>query len=219
MMAEISRWMKTFILSRRSYQNKFILGSYQSFFWYLSLKTDGKNKNWRQKENDRINLKASATKTDTKSEEEDDSKTVFSDLTFTVASVPSHVQSHSTLDASAIPEYPTIKGIFSAAGTRIQVLFTTITSNIDTLTLVIPKSQMAMLANKGATLVDQGGYVYLSNALMLSDCKSLYHVIYKPIANGETNTPYLLQPSLSPSYTKEEIPSSKCLASLMSSGE
>ena len=98
-------------------------------------------------------------------------------------------------------------------------MLTTTTSNIDTLTLVIPKSQMAMLAKKGATLVDQGRNVYLSNALMLSDCKSLYHVIYKPISNGETNTPYLLQPSLSPSYTKEEIPSSNFLASPMSSGE
>ena len=57
------------------------------------------------------------------------------------------------------------------------------------------------------------------NALMISDRKSLDYGIYKPTANGDTNAPYLLRPSLSPSYAKEEIPSSKILASPMSSGK
>ena len=54
----------------------------------LSLKPDKKNKNFRENKNDHITLKDSATKADTKSEEADDSKTVFSDLTFVVAAAP-----------------------------------------------------------------------------------------------------------------------------------
>ena len=38
----------------------------------ISLKTDEKDKNWREKKNDRRNLKAAATKADTKSEDADD---------------------------------------------------------------------------------------------------------------------------------------------------
>ena len=54
---------------------------------------------------------------------------------------------------------------------------------------------------------------------MLSGCKSFDHVIYNTISNGETNAPYLLQTSLSPSYAKEEIHLGKNSASPMSSGE
>ena len=97
--------------------------------------------------------------------------------------------------------------------------YTTTTSDTDTATLVIPKSQVAMLSKNGDTLVDQVGNSYSKNALMLSDFKSLDLVISKPTANEDTDSPYLLQPSLSPSYSKEEIPSSKMLASPMSSGE
>ena len=99
-----------------------------------------------------------------------------------------------------------------------QVSATTTTSDTDTVTIVIPKSQVAMMAKKGSTLVDQCGTSYLINACMLSDRASLDHVISKPIANGETNTPHLLQLSLSPSYAKEEIPPIKLLTSPISSG-
>ena len=100
-----------------------------------------------------------------------------------------------------------------------QLSPTTTKSDTYTVTLVIPKSQVSMLDQKGATLVDQGGNSYFMIALMISDCKSLNHGISKPTSNGETNSPYLLQPSLSPSYSNKEIPSSKIPASLMSSGE
>ena len=57
----------------------------------LSLNMDEKNKNFMENKNCHRNLKASSTKDDTKSEEADYSKTVFSDLTFTVASAPDQV--------------------------------------------------------------------------------------------------------------------------------
>ena len=123
----------------------------------ISLKTDQKDKNWGEKKNDHINLKIASTKADTKSEEAYDSKTVVSDLRFTVAASPAQVQLHSASAKSAIPEDTTIKGIFSAASSRIQVSVATTTSNTNTVTLVIPKSQVAILAKKEATLVDQGG--------------------------------------------------------------
>ena len=72
-----------------------------------------------------------------------------------------------------------------------QVSETTTTSNTDTVTLMIPKSQVSMLAKKGATLVDQVVNSYLINALVISDHKYLDCGIYKPTSNGETNTPYL----------------------------
>ena len=133
----------------------------------------------------------------------DDSKTVFSDLTFTVPTSPAQVQSYFDSAILAIPEDATIKVIFAAAGAQMQVEATTTTINTNTVTLVIPKSQMAMLAKKGDTIVDLGGNSYLMHSLMLSDQNSLDHGISKPTANGEKNSPYLLQPSLSPSSTKE----------------
>ena len=72
---------------------------------------------------------------------------------------------------------------------------------------------MAILAKKGVTLVNQGRNSYPMNDLMLSDCTSLDHVISKPTDNVETNTPYFLQPYISPSYAKEEIPSRNIPAS------
>ena len=143
----------------------------------------------------------------------------FSDLTFTIAASPDQVQSHSTSATSAIPYYSTIKGVFSAKVDWMKLLATTTTSDKETVSLVITKSQVDMLAKTGDTPVDQGGNLYSMNALMLSDRKSLDHVISTPKSNGDTNVPYPLQPSLSPSYTKEEIPSSKILALPMSSGE
>ena len=123
----------------------------------LSIKPAEKNKNWREKKNERRNLKASAIKTDTKSGEADYSKTVFSDLIFKVTSDPYQVQSHSDSATSVIPEDPTIEGIFAAAYARMQVPVTTPTSNTDTVTLVIHKSLVDMLAKKGANIVDQSG--------------------------------------------------------------
>ena len=100
-----------------------------------------------------------------------------------------------------------------------QVLVTATTSDTYTVELVIPKSQVTMLAKRGAILVDKCGKSYSINALILSDCKSRDHGISNPTANEGTNTPYIIKPALSPSYTKEEITSSKISASLMSSGE
>ena len=101
----------------------------------ISLKPDDKNKNWRDGKNNRINLKAVTTKSNNKLEEVDDSKIVFSDLTFTVAAYPAQVQTQSTRSTSAIPEDPTIKGIFSAAGAWMKMLATTTTRNTETLPL------------------------------------------------------------------------------------
>ena len=115
----------------------------------LSIKPYEKNKNWREKKNDCRTLKSSATKADTKSEEVDYSNTVFRDLPFTVAAASNQVQLHSASDISAITEDPTIKGIFNAAYSQMQVLGTTTTSDIETVTLVIPNPRVAMLAKKG----------------------------------------------------------------------
>ena len=82
----------------------------------VSLNTDENNKNCRENKNERRDLKASATKADTNSEEADDSKTVFSDLTLTVAASPDQVQLHSASATLSVPEDPTIKGKFSAEG-------------------------------------------------------------------------------------------------------
>ena len=84
-----------------------------------------------------------------------------------------------------------------------QVSATTNEIDTDIVSFVIPKSQVAMLAKKGDTLIDQGRKSYLINALMLSDHNSLDHGIFKLTANGGTKSPYLLQPSLPTSYAKE----------------
>ena len=99
----------------------------------------------------------------------DDSKPEFSDLTFTVAAAPARVQSHPASATTPISEDPTIKGIFAAAGARMQVSAAATPSAINTVTINIPKSQVAMLAKKGATIVNQGGNSYSMNALRLSN--------------------------------------------------
>ena len=48
----------------------------------LSLNIDKKKKKWRDNKNNHITLKDYSTKADTKSEEVNDSNTVFSDLIF-----------------------------------------------------------------------------------------------------------------------------------------
>ena len=54
----------------------------------MSLNMNKKNKNCRENKNDHRKLKASSTKSDTKSEEAYYSNTVFSELTFTVTAAP-----------------------------------------------------------------------------------------------------------------------------------
>ena len=73
MMTELSRWMWNFILSRRSYRKKFILGSYLRFLAFTQGEKDGvslnmveNNNNWRDNRNNHITLKDSSTKADTK---------------------------------------------------------------------------------------------------------------------------------------------------------
>ena len=132
----------TFMLDGKFYPLKALvpeeiyLGNISRVFWDAcrekkmgpSLKSDEKKKNWRDKKNDRRNMKASATKTHTKSEEVDNSKIVFSDFTFVVTASPDKVQSHYASATSAIPEDPTIKDIFYATGAQMQVSATTSTS-------------------------------------------------------------------------------------------
>ena len=77
-----------------------------------------------------------------------------------------------------------------------QVSATATTSNIDTVTLEIPKSQFSMMSERGANLVHKGRNSYLINSLMLSGHTSLGHGMYKPTINEDTNTHYLLQLSL-----------------------
>ena len=99
---------------------------------------------------------------------------MFSDLTFTVTDAPSRVQSHSSSSTLTISYYTTIKGIFAAATARMQVLVVATTSDIDTATIEIPKSQVTMLSNKGDALIDQCRNSYLMNALILSGLKSFF---------------------------------------------
>ena len=108
----------------------------------LSLKLDEKNKNWREKNHYGRTLKDDTTKADTKSKELEAYNTVFSDLTFTAADAPDRVQSNSDSATSAIPEYPTIKGIFAATGAWMQALAVARKSDTDIVTLEIPKSQV-----------------------------------------------------------------------------
>ena len=94
------------------------------------------NKKFRDKNHKSKALKSTETKTENKSEEVDDSKSVLSDLIFTVSDAPARV--------------------FASAGACMQVSASENPSSIDTITIEIPKSQVAMLAKKGATLVGHG---------------------------------------------------------------
>ena len=123
----------------------------------LSLNPDEKDRIWMEEKNYNRTLKYAVTKADTNSEEADDSNKVSSDITFKVAAAPAHVQSNSASAALTTPEYPTVKGIFSASGDQMQVSTNTATGKTDTVTLIIHKSQASMLTKNGATLIDQGG--------------------------------------------------------------
>ena len=66
----------------------------------------------------------------------DDSNLVFSDLTFKVAAAP---QYQSLLVTTLIPEDPTIKSIFAAAGVWMKMSDAATPSDINTITIDIPK--------------------------------------------------------------------------------
>ena len=160
----------------------------------LSTNTDesSKNKNWRENNCERKTLKVEAIKTETKSEEVDDSKSVLSDLTFTFGSASDRVQEQPMSDTKSISENTTTKGILAAKGAQMQVSDTETPSAIDTITIEITKSQVAMLSKKGATIIDQGGNSYSMNALTLSN--RMFHEYgvngyYKNKINEDINPP------------------------------
>ena len=116
-----------------------------------------KNNNRRQNNYERKSLKPEVTKTESKSEEADDSKSVFSDVIFAVTSAPAKVQDHSALATTrtSIPKDPTIKGIYSDSVSWMQVSAAATHIAMETITIEIPKSQVSMLAKKVVTFVDQ----------------------------------------------------------------
>ena len=75
----------------------------------------------------------------------------------TVAASPVRVQPHSVLATTYIPENPTIKGIFDTTGDWMQVSAAETPSDIGTITIDTTKSQVAIMAKKGATIIDQRG--------------------------------------------------------------
>ena len=90
-----------------------------------------------------------------------------------VAAVPTTPQAYSfssyTCTAtSTIPEYPTTKGIFAAAGDHMHVPDIAAPRSTDRIIVEIPKSQVAIMAKKGATIVDQGGNYYSMSVVILS---------------------------------------------------
>ena len=150
----------------------------------------------------------------------DDSKSVFSDLTFTVVSSPDRVKYHSVLDNISIPEDPTIKGIFAAAGNWMQVSAAATPSDIDKITIEILKYQVTMLAKNGATLIDQVVNSYSMNTLTLSNCMFNEDVVSGSLnnkVNGEINPPYLFNTITS--CNNEEVHLGIFSASPMSSRE
>ena len=234
----------TFTLDGKSYPRKafvpeeIYLGRLPKFFRdfrqekkkYWSTKSDETSnaKNCWDKVRDFQSLKAVATKTYPKAGYNDDTRSVFSDLTFIVTAAPTtdKAYSTSTTTGKAIPEDTTIKGIFSAAGARIQVSADAALRSVDIITVEIPKSQVAILAQKGANIVYQGGNSYSMIVMMLSTlvpnqcCASK---VYRNNLNGESNPPYILN---SPTYgynaadpNPETCPSSGFLDSPTSLGE
>ena len=97
-----------------------------------------------------------ATKTKPKSEDTDDNRSVFSDLIFMVSDAPTTPKAYlaSTARVTAIPEDPTSKDIFSAVFDWIQVSSTTAQRSIYSITNEITNSQVAMLSQKGANIID-----------------------------------------------------------------
>ena len=111
-----------------------------------------------------------ATKTDPKVEGNYDSRSLFSDLTFIVKAPPTTSQDYSASAATdmTIPENSTIKVIFCAAGAQVQVSCPLAPRSMDTITVGIPRYQVAMLSKKGATIVNQGGNFHSMSVVTLS---------------------------------------------------
>ena len=135
-----------------------------------------KTKIWRDKACDCGWLKYDMTKADPKSEDNDDTKSLFSELTFTVADSPAMAQAYLVSAAmgtatSTIPEDPTIKGIFDAAGAWMKVSDDAAPLSTDIIIIKIPNSQATVLSNKGATIVDQGGNYSSMSMVTLSTRK------------------------------------------------
>ena len=159
-----------------------------------------KTKTWRKKTRDRRSLKAAATNAQPEVEYNRDRNSVFSDPTFNVASALAAAQSYlvsaDTVTAtSTIPEDPTIKYIFAAAGSRMQVSSSAASRCTDIIIVKIPKYQVAILAKIFSTIVDQGVNSYSMSAATLATrppdkCRASRNYGSKP--SGEVNPPYLL---------------------------
>ena len=102
------------------------------------------------------------TKANPKVEDNDDTRLVFSDPTFTVAAAPTTeqaclVSAATFTTTSTIPDDRIIKDIFAAEGDWMQSPNDPAPRSKDIIIVEITKSQVSMLAKKGATIVDQGG--------------------------------------------------------------
>ena len=93
---DISCWIEKYYSLKEFVPEEIYIGKLPRFFWDtfrykkmgLSLKPDKENKNWKENNFNLRTLKSLATKANIKSEEADDSNTVFSDPTFTIAYAP-----------------------------------------------------------------------------------------------------------------------------------
>ena len=168
-----------------------------------------------------------ATNTEPKSEGNDDTRLVFSNLKFTVVAAPTTAQAYSASAATgtAIPEDPNIKGIFSASGAQMQVSAAAAPRSMDTITVEIPRSQVAMMDKRGATIVNQGVNSYSMNTMTFSNIAPNQirdSGAYNNNLNWEVKPTYLLNPLTSGDNETETNPaaflSSVFLALLMSSG-
>ena len=145
-------------------------------------KTSNTN-NWQEKVHDRKSLKSATTKTNPKAEDTDDTSLLFIDLIFTVAAFPTMAQACSSSADMCIdvPEDPNIKVIFTTASACIQVSYAAAPRSMDTITVEVTKSQVDILAKKGATIVNQGGDYYSIVAMTLSNLapnQCRYSVVY-----------------------------------------
>ena len=111
-----------------------------------------------------------------------------------VTAAPTMNQAYSASFATdmSIPEDPTIKDIFDAAGDLMQLSATVAPCSMDNITFEITKYQVAIMDQKGATSVNQRGNSYYMNAMMLStlspnQCHSSR--VYMSNLNGEANPP------------------------------
>ena len=72
------------------------------------------------------------------------------------------------MSTSTIPEYPTIKEIFYGAGARMQAPSAASPRSIDSIIAETPKSQVAMMSKKGATIADKGSNYYSMSVVMFA---------------------------------------------------